>query len=51
MNEFLKQYTGICRERAAREKAALEELNAAVDLAIPEHAWKEFVELESKWVN
>jgi hypothetical protein len=49
--DWLKRYGEICRERAEREATALKELNAAVDLAIPEHTWKEFVELESKWVN
>jgi len=52
--DWLKRYTEFCRQRAAREKAALEELNAAVDLAIeiPEPTWKQFVELELRgWVN
>jgi hypothetical protein len=52
--EFLKQYSEICRERAAREKATLEQLQAALDLVIeiPEPTWKQFVELESNgWVN
>jgi hypothetical protein len=51
--DWLKQYSELCRERAAREKRTLEQLQEALDLVIeiPEHTWREFVDLESKWVN